>query len=146
MTRPRRPPLVTPLIKPMTWCWRLVPLQQTNTLDKGSHNFTIRQREHSSSTATTVIILSISHINMISYYKEREKHHKTKSSGWITVITLTLLRGWWGRCEKKTISGRRKEGRVEKKSTRSGPPDPGLEPGTCRVLGEGPPLHARGAV
>ena len=23
---------------------------------------------------------------------------------------------------------------------------PGLEPGTCRVLGEGPGLHARGAV
>ena len=32
-------------------------------------------------------------------------------------LTLTLLRGWWGRCEK-TISRRRKEGRVEKKSAR----------------------------
>ena len=55
-------------------------------------------------------------------------------------LTLTLLRGWWGRCE------RRKEGRVEKKMCEARPPDPGLEPGTCRVLGEGPQLHARGAV
>ena len=52
--------------------------------------------------------------------------------------------GLVGKVRKKTISGRRKEGRVEKKSTH--PPGPGLEPGTCRVLGEGPPLHARGAV
>ena len=43
---------------------------------------------------------------------------------------------------RKKLSGRRKEGRVEKKSARN----PGLEPGTCRVLGEGPQLHARGAV
>ena len=40
------------------------------------------------------------------------------------MITLTLLRGWWGRY-KKTISGRRKEGRVEKKSARSAPAGPG---------------------
>ena len=39
---------------------------------------------------------------------------------------------------QKTISGRRKEGRVEKKARSARPPDPGLEPGTCRVLGEGP--------
>ena len=32
------------------------------------------------------------------------------------------------------------------KSTRSAPARPGVEPGTCRVLGEGPQLHARGAV
>ena len=37
-------------------------------------------------------------------------------------------------------------GRVEKKACAARPPDPGLEPGTCRVLGEGPPLHTRGAV
>ena len=47
---------------------------------------------------------------------------------------------------RKTISGRRKEGRVEKKARAARPPDPGLEPGTCRVVGEGPQLHARGAV
>ena len=39
------------------------------------------------------------------------------------VITLTLLRGWWGRC------GRKKEGRVEKKARAARPPGPGLEPG-----------------
>ena len=51
--------------------------------------------------------------------------------------------GLVGKVRKKTISRRRKEGRVEKK--RAAPPlDPGLEPGTCRVLGEGPQLHARG--
>ena len=33
-----------------------------------------------------------------------------------------------------------------KKARAACPSDPGLEPGTCRVLGEGPPLHARGAV
>ena len=32
--------------------------------------------------------------------------------------------------------------RVEKKSPRSAPEGPGLEPGTYRVLGEGPQLHA----
>ena len=32
------------------------------------------------------------------------------------------------------------------KESEACPPDPGLEPGTCRVLGEGPHLHTRGAV
>ena len=41
---------------------------------------------------------------------------------------------------KKTISQRRKGGRVEKKVHAGS----GLEPGTCRVLGECPQLHARG--
>ena len=51
------------------------------------------------------------------------------------------------RKELSPEGGRRKEGRVEKKKrAQRAPPDPGLEPGTCRVLGEGPPLHARGAV
>ena len=54
--------------------------------------------------------------------------------------------GLVGKVRKKTISGRRKEGRVEKKARAARPPDPGLEPGTCRVLGEGHQLHARGAV
>ena len=61
-------------------------------------------------------------------------------------ITLTLLRGWWGRCEKNYL--RKEEGREggEKKARAARPPGPGLDSGTCRVLGEGPPLHARGAV
>ena len=37
-----------------------------------------------------------------------------------------------------------KKGRVEKKVRAARPPDLGLEPGTCRVLGEGPGLHAGG--
>ena len=57
-------------------------------------------------------------------------------------ITLTLLQGWWGRCEKNYL--RKEEGRVEKKARAARPPDPGLEPRTCRVVGEGPQLHARG--
>ena len=47
---------------------------------------------------------------------------------------------------KKTISRRRKEERVEIKARAACLMGPGLEPGTCRVLGEGPQLHARGAV
>ena len=54
--------------------------------------------------------------------------------------------GLVGKVRKKTISGRRKEGRGEKKARAARPPDPGLEPGTCRVLGEGLQLHATGAV
>ena len=57
-----------------------------------------------------------------------------------------IFAGLVGKVQKKHISGRRKEGRVEKKSARSAPAAPGVEPGTCRVLGEGPLLHARGAV
>ena len=44
---------------------------------------------------------------------------------------------------------RRKEGREggEKKKPRTARPrGRGLEPGTCRVLGEGPQLHAMGVV
>ena len=61
-------------------------------------------------------------------------------------ITLTLLRGWWGRCKKKLSPEGGRKGGWRKKARAARPPDPGLEPGTCRVLGEGPPLHARGAV
>ena len=51
-----------------------------------------------------------------------------------------------GLVRKKTISRRRKEGMVEKKARAARLPDPGLEPGTCRVLGKGPQLHARGGL
>ena len=64
----------------------------------------------------------------------------------IDIITLTLLRGWWGRCEKKLSPEGGRKGGWRKKARAARPPDPGLEPGTCRVLGEGPQLHARGAV
>ena len=41
----------------------------------------------------------------------------------------------------------KEEGREGGEKARAArPPDLGLEPGTCRVLGEGPQLHARGAV
>ena len=59
----------------------------------------------------------------------------------IELITLTLLQGWWGRCRKNYLP--KEEGRVEEKKHA---PGPGFEPGTCHVLGEGPQLHARGAV
>ena len=61
-------------------------------------------------------------------------------------LTLTILRGWWGRCEKKLSPEGGRKGRWRKTARATRPPDPGLEPGTCRVLGEGPQLHARGAV
>ena len=47
--------------------------------------------------------------------------------------------------KKLSPEGGRKGG-WRKKSRAARPLDPGLEPGTCRVLGEGPQLHARGAV
>ena len=47
---------------------------------------------------------------------------------------------------QKTISPRRKEGRVEKKVHAAHSLGPGLEPRTCRVPGEGPQLHAMGVV
>ena len=56
-------------------------------------------------------------------------------------LTLTLLRGWWGRCEK-TLP--KEEGRGEKKAHAARAPGPGLEPGTCPMLGEGPQLDGRG--
>ena len=53
--------------------------------------------------------------------------------------------GLVGKVRKNSPEGGRKGG-WEKKARAARPLDPGLEPGTCRVLGEGPPLHARGAV
>ena len=55
--------------------------------------------------------------------------------------------GLVGKVQKKlSLEGGRKEGRVEKKARAVCPLGPGLEPGTCRVLGEDPQLHAMGAV
>ena len=58
-------------------------------------------------------------------------------------LTLTLLWVWWGRCERNYLP--KEEGRG-KKAHAARPPGPGLEPGTCRVPGEGPQLHATGVV
>ena len=52
----------------------------------------------------------------------------------------------YGRCEKKLSPEGGRKGGWRKKARAARPPDPGLEPGTCRVLGEGPQLHASGAV
>ena len=46
---------------------------------------------------------------------------------------------------KLSPEGGRKAG-WRKKARAVRPPGPGLEPGTCRVLGKGPGLHASGAV
>ena len=48
---------------------------------------------------------------------------------------------------RKNLSpeGERKGGWI-KKAHAARPPGPGLEPGTCLGLGEGPQLHAMGAV
>ena len=61
-------------------------------------------------------------------------------------INPNTFAGLVGKVQKKTISSRRKEGRGRKKARAARPLDPGLEPGTCGVVGEGPQLHARGAV
>ena len=61
-------------------------------------------------------------------------------------LNPNLTTGLVGKVRKKNISRRRKEGRVEKKSVRNAPAGPGTQTRTCRVLGEGPQLHAMGAV
>ena len=54
--------------------------------------------------------------------------------------------GLVGKVRKKLSPEGGRKGGWRKKARAARPPDPGLEPGTCRVLGEGPPLHAMGAV
>ena len=63
---------------------------------------------------------------------------------WNNYINPNTFAGLMGKVRKKTISRKRKEGRVEKKAHATHPWEPGLEPGTCHVLGEGPQLHIRG--
>ena len=55
--------------------------------------------------------------------------------------------GLVGKVRKKNYLPK-EEGREggEKKARAARPPGPELEPGTCRVLGEGPQLHATGVV
>ena len=61
------------------------------------------------------------------------------------LINPNTFVGLVGKVRKKLSPEGGRKG-VEKKARAARPPDPGLEPGTCRVLGEGPQLHARGAV
>ena len=56
-------------------------------------------------------------------------------------ITLTLLRGWWGRCEKSYL---RKEGRVEEKIARSAPAGPGARTGDLPRARLGSPAARQG--
>ena len=54
--------------------------------------------------------------------------------------------GLVGKVRKKLSPEEGRKGGWRKKAHAARPPGPGLEPRTCRVLGEGPQLHARGAV
>ena len=54
--------------------------------------------------------------------------------------------GLVGKVRKKLSPEGGRKGGWRKKARAARPPDQGLEPGTCRVVGEGPQLHARGAV
>ena len=54
--------------------------------------------------------------------------------------------GLVGKVRKKLSPEGGRKGGGRKKARAARPPDPGLEPGTCRVLGEGLQLHATGAV
>ena len=92
---------------------------------------------------TAYRIVSNKHPGGVAIFQKGDVYKRQVFYAKMQCITITLLRGWWGRCEK-TISGRK--GGWRKKARAARPPDPGLEPGTCRVLGEGPQLHARGAV
>ena len=58
----------------------------------------------------------------------------------------TGFTGWVGKVRKKLSPEGGRKGGWRKKARAARPPGPGLEPGTCRVLGEGHQLHATGAV
>ena len=61
-------------------------------------------------------------------------------------LNRNTFTGWWGRCEKNYL--RKKEGRKggwRKKGSTSRPWGPWLEPGTCRVLSDGPPAARHGS-
>ena len=63
-----------------------------------------------------------------------------------TAINPNTFAGLVGKVRKKLSPEGGRKGGWRKKACAARPPDPGLEPGTCRVLGEGPQLHARRAV
>ena len=61
-------------------------------------------------------------------------------------INPNTFAGLVGKVRKKLSPEGGRKGGGRKKARAARPPDPGLEPGTCRVLGEGLQLHATGAV
>ena len=70
--------------------------------------------------------------------------HPSISQTAITCFTKSLMWWvWWGRC-KKTISRRRKEGRVEKKSARSAPARPGARTRNLPCARRGSPAARHG--
>ena len=58
----------------------------------------------------------------------------------------TGFTGLVGKVQKKLSPEGGRKGGWRKKAHAARPPGPGLEPRTCRVLGEGHQLHAIGAV
>ena len=54
--------------------------------------------------------------------------------------------GLVGKVRKKLFRKGGRKGGWRKQARAACPRGPGIEPGTCRVLGEGPQLHAMGAV
>ena len=64
----------------------------------------------------------------------------------VVYINPNTFAGLVGKVRKKLSPEGGRNGGWRKKARAARRPDPRLEPGICRVLGEGPPLHARGAV
>ena len=62
------------------------------------------------------------------------------------IIIPNTFVGLVGKVWKKLSPEGGRKGGWGKKARAARPPGPGLEPGTCRVLGEGPQLHATGVV
>ena len=83
-------------------------------------------------------------------FRQRWEVLRSNAKPWQKAKFLTdnpnTFAGLVGKVRKKLSPEGGRKGGWRKKARAARPPDPGLEPGTCRVLGEGPPLHARGAV
>ena len=63
------------------------------------------------------------------------------------MLNPNLTVGWVGKVQKKHLPKEEgREGGEKKHAQRARPPGPWLEPGTCRMVGEGPQLHAMGVV
>ena len=62
------------------------------------------------------------------------------------ILTLTLLWGWWGRCEKKLSPEGGRKGGWRKKSARSAPGGPGAQTRDLPRARQGSPAAHRGAV
>ena len=63
-----------------------------------------------------------------------------------TAFNPNTFVGLVGKVRKKLSPEGGRKGGWRKKARAARPPGPGLEPGTCSVLGEGPQLHATGVV